>query len=238
MREASERRLAAGAAIVAVVLLLVTAISGATSGPALTWSPNDGTGDDPAMQQQDQGEQPRVETRCTSGDCEADNSVFEIIVVGVMIVGAIALLVALIVLFRNRALRPRLRRRASSLGVPGTPLPDVGAAVRDDVEQQYAALRTGAPRNAIVACWIRLEDAVISAGLHVRGSETSTELTHRVLATYLVDDTALVRLAALYREARFSRHDITESMRDEAVDALGRLHEGLTKPAASEGVKR
>src|SRR5699024_9377457 len=118
---------------------------------------------------------------------------------------------------------------------PGVPLPDVGEAVREDAEEQHAALHAGAPRNAIVACWVRLEDAVVSAGLTVRGSETSTELTQRVLATYLVDDAALVRLAALYREARFSRHDITEAMRAEAVEALEELHDGLAIPTRSGG---
>lgn len=229
----THRRLTTTAVVGSVALLLLVAVWVASAGPTLDWSPNDGTGD-PAPAQTQSAEQTPLEQRCADSDCErSDGDSLDALMVGFFVVAGVLLLVVIIALFRSRAtLRPR-RLRPSSLAPPGEALPDVAEAVRDDAEHQYVALRTDAPRNAIVACWVRLEDAVLSAGLTIRGSETSSELTQRVLATYVVDDSAITNLASLYREARFSRHEITEDMRGEAIDALGRLHESLATPAAS-----
>ena len=49
------------------------------------------------------------------------------------------------------------------------------------------------------------------------------------------DSSAVSRLAALYREARFSDHELTEEHRAAAVAALEAIHAGLTatRPGAS-----
>jgi hypothetical protein len=49
----------------------------------------------------------------------------------------------------------------------------------------------------------------------------------RVLATHHVDPVAIARLAALYREARFSDHPMGEDARRAAIDALDDVHDGL-----------
>lgn len=233
MNADTRRRLTAAVVSASLVLVVFLAVWVASAGPALDWSPNDGSAEMTPVQPERSAQAREVE-RCTGDECGADGGPLALIALGFVVVVCILLLVAVVALFWSRwSLRLR-RRRAPSAG-PGAPLPDVGDAVREDAEGQYAALRAGGPRNAIVACWIRLEDAVMSAGLTVRGSETSSELTQRVLTAYLVDDAALTRLAALYREARFSRHDITEAMRAEAVDALGELHDGLQSPTPSGG---
>lgn len=91
-----------------------------------------------------------------------------------------------------------------------------------------ARLRTaGEPRNAVVACWVALEDGVARAGLERSPAETSVDLTTRVLARWQVDPQATATLAALYREARFSRHPVTEQERDQAVAALERINADL-----------
>ena len=89
-----------------------------------------------------------------------------------------------------------------------------------DVEAQLAALAHGSPRNAIVACWLRLEDDVAAAGLPRHVAETSAEFTTRVLASYSLDPSAVIELAALYREARFSLHTMEQADRDRALVAL------------------
>jgi hypothetical protein len=55
-----------------------------------------------------------------------------------------------------------------------------------------------------------------------------------VLSNYPVARDAIDELAALYREARFSRHELGEHQRDRAVAALRRLHADLATRAAAD----
>jgi hypothetical protein len=75
---------------------------------------------------------------------------------------------------------------------------------------------------------MELEDAVRASGLRPRDSETAAELTGRVLGSLDVDRSAIHDLAALYREARFSRHPMDEADREAAIAALHRLHADLS----------
>lgn len=106
-------------------------------------------------------------------------------------------------------------------------LPDIESAITDDAPAQMAALATGSPRNAIVACWVRLEDAVASIGIERHAAETAAELTSRVLKRHAGGRDAIAELARLYREARFSTHELGEAERVRAIDALQRLHADL-----------
>ena len=90
----------------------------------------------------------------------------------------------------------------------------------DELEARLAALAGGSPRNAIVAAWIALETAAERAGIERRDTETPTEFTARALSRYRLDPDALQRLADLYREARFSRHRLTEHHLTQARDCL------------------
>jgi hypothetical protein len=139
------------------------------------------------------------------------------VLVAVVVAAAVAYYVYRLVRFR----RDRPREAAFEA------LPDVAASVVEDAESQFAALAEGRPRNAIVACWLRLEEAVASAGLPRRPSETSAEFTTRVLAGLSVDPDSVHELAHLYRVARFSTHDLGEDDRDRAVSALRRTHDEL-----------
>ena len=94
---------------------------------------------------------------------------------------------------RRQWRRMRRRRRRS---VQFDVLDDVAAVLNADADAQRAALQRGSPRNAIVECWLRLEAAVVAAGVARDPADTSTELTVRVLATYHVDPVAIERLAA------------------------------------------
>jgi hypothetical protein len=141
------------------------------------------------------------------------------------IFGTVTIIAILIFAWRERP-RLRWRRRKKGSGEFEV-LPDVATAVVDEAEAQRAALLSGAPRNAIVQCWLRLEQDVASAGLVRREADTSAEFTERVLATYAVDSRAIHDLAALYREARFSQHPLGEVARTEALNALDRLHVAL-----------
>jgi hypothetical protein len=90
--------------------------------------------------------------------------------------------------------------------------------------EQRQALLEGDPRNAVVACWHRFETGAAAAGLERRVWETSSEFTLRILDLVDAHEPAVSRLAALYREARFSEHDLTEADRQDALEALDTIH--------------
>ncbi len=97
--------------------------------------------------------------------------------------------------------------------------------------------RRGSPRNAIVACWLRLEELAGEAGVPAHPTETSTEFTARVLGSLAFDPAMINGFARLYREARFSRHELGEPARRAAVAALRSLHDDIEAsgiPMASE----
>ena len=85
----------------------------------------------------------------------------------------------------------------------------------------------GHPRNAIVACWDRFEEQAERVRAARQPWETSSEFTLRLLDLVSADAAAVTRLEALYREARFSTHEIDESRRDSAIEALHAIHLSL-----------
>jgi hypothetical protein len=112
---------------------------------------------------------------------------------------------------------------------------DVPAELVRTAEQQLEAIREGTPRNAIVACWWELERSCAASGFPRATAETSTEFTARALGRFTLDPDMVEALAALYREARFSEHELTEPDRVQAVAALETLLAGLrTRQASTE----
>jgi hypothetical protein len=57
--------------------------------------------------------------------------------------------------------------------------------------------------------------------------ETSSEFILRLLDAVSADAAAVTRLELLYREARFSTHQIDEVRREAAVEALDAIHASL-----------
>lgn len=116
--------------------------------------------------------------------------------------------------------------------------PDVEFAILDepdrvadqvvrDADEQDRLLRDGDARNAIVATWHRFEVQGERAGIPRRSSETSSEYALRILDVADADSGPVSRLAELYREARFSDHEITEHHRSEALAALDAIRRSL-----------
>jgi hypothetical protein len=127
--------------------------------------------------------------------------------------------------------RSRERREAPPPDVDFDVLGESAALVReiaDGAAAQRDLLQAGTPRNAIVEMWNRFETLAGNAGATRRPSETSSEFTLRVLGAVDADSSAVARLAALYREARFSDHELSEEHRAAAVAALEAIHAGLT----------
>lgn len=111
-------------------------------------------------------------------------------------------------------------------------LPSLPEDLLETADARLGLLQEGSPRNAIVACWVDLEESATSAGLPRRPAETSAEFTVRVLRTWDVAPDAMGRLAELYREARHSRHQLTEQHRAEAVSRLEAIHDDLRRVVA------
>lgn len=124
-----------------------------------------------------------------------------------------------------------LRRRPHLVSTPepSFPVPEVPKELLRSAGTRMSLLETGSPRNAIVAAWLDLEESARATGLPRHPSETSTEYTERVVGTWPVDPEQLATLAALYREARFSRHELGEPARTRAVAALRVLHADLQR---------
>ena len=103
----------------------------------------------------------------------------------------------------------------------------VVAAVREDAAAHDALLAGGSPRNAIVAAWHRFELQAERAGVRREPWETSSEFTLRILDLAGADSAAVTRLGELYREARFSEHELGEAERAGALAALVAIRESL-----------
>jgi hypothetical protein len=99
--------------------------------------------------------------------------------------------------------------------------------IRKDADEQFELLLGGHPRNAIVACWDRFEEQAERVGTSRQAWETSSEFILRLLDQVSADPGAVARLEALYREARFSEHEIDEGRRQAAVEALRAIHASL-----------
>lgn len=156
-----------------------------------------------------------------------------------------ASLLGFVVLALVHAYRERRRSRAARLL---TPAPDHASyadflehthrALTEVTAEQSVALPEGDPRNAIVACWVAIEDAIERAGIARNPAETSTELTTRVVGLVAIDTTAIQALSGLYREARFSQHDLGEEHRERAIALLTRLARQLDEHRPATAVSR
>jgi hypothetical protein len=79
------------------------------------------------------------------------------------------------------------------------------------------------PREVVIACYLRMEGAFARAGSPRGVTETPLELLARVLGEQAVPEADVRRLTALFTEARFSTHPVTDEMRSAArrsVDAV------------------
>lgn len=110
--------------------------------------------------------------------------------------------------------------------------PTKAERLAEAVDRGIRAVERGTPADAVIACWVGLEDAAAAAGVARTAAETPAEFTVRVLAVDGVSATDLATLADLYREARYSSHPSTEQSRAKARAALIRLHADLTASRA------
>jgi hypothetical protein len=215
----------------AVVLGLLVLVWAATTGPVALVSPSGRIrrpgGPPVATPTPSTSESPTGNLREVTRDVRPR---FHLAWLGDLIVYAlfIGLCVGAFLLLRM-AWQHRWRPPAKPAEVDFVVLPDVAVerALQEDAETWLATIEEGAPRNGIVACWLRLEEIAGAAGYPRARSETSSEYVVRVLKSLDLDPRAIATLAALFREARFSEHRLGEESRTAARSALQVLHEDL-----------
>jgi hypothetical protein len=221
-----DRRLVAGVATTVAMVLLVLA---ASSGPVRLWitppselaPPSiDSTGPLDTVAQPDPVLPDRTPGRW-------DDTFLQL--VGVLLLALIVTMARWVVkagmwpTLRRRGVRRRWNWRIAAL----PEMPERELAV--DVDAARDALAGGSPRNAIVACWMQLERDVAAAGLPRDAAETSAEYVERVVVASSVEPGPIRELAALYREARFSRHELGNDHRIRALAALNSVEAALRR---------
>ena len=141
---------------------------------------------------------------------------------------ALALLAALLVF---AILIARIRPRAAG-GYLGE-AEDESASLRQAVESGRTALRAvDDARAAIIACYLAMEGSLAKAGTARTAAETPDELLAKATATGLLRGPAAGQLTVLFYEARFSSHDLPDTVKDTALAALDEISAELRRPAA------
>jgi hypothetical protein len=127
---------------------------------------------------------------------------------------------------RRRAMPARRQRPGQTSAQDVVAALDAGLVDLSDADSD--------PRRAVIACWLRLEQAAAAAGTPRQPTDTPTDLVTRLLAGHHISGDVLARFADVYREARYATHTVDERMRTQAREALQRLRAELTAGAAHE----
>jgi hypothetical protein len=83
------------------------------------------------------------------------------------------------------------------------------------------------PRASIIAAYARMERLFATSGLPRNPHEAPLEYLARTLGELQASGAALGRLTGLFQRAKFSAHDVHESMRAEAIEALTQVRDEL-----------
>ena len=151
-----------------------------------------------------------------------------------IVVGVIVLLVV-VKLVRSVGWRRVLRRRGSPAADTGTG-PDETDARRPRLETQSIQLTclTVAdpdaepdPRRAIIGCYLQMLEVAARHGPERRHTETPTEYLRRMLVATVAAAAPATSLTGLFERARYSEQPVDESMRSDAIAALGALRDDL-----------
>lgn len=145
---------------------------------------------------------------------------------------ALVIVAVLVVALVGYAIRLRLRDdRLLGLGGAGGQ-----AATANAVEVSLEALRGEPdPRRAVIAAYVAMERSLSRAGFGRRRSEAPLEYLRRVLATPTRAADEVRTITLLFQHAKFSSHEVDESMRNGAIDALERIRTSASEPAAAVG---
>jgi hypothetical protein len=84
------------------------------------------------------------------------------------------------------------------------------------------------PRRAVIAAYARMERGLAGRGHGRHAFETPLEYLARVLSEVGADPKGVGRLTALFERAKFSQHPVGQDDKDEAIDCLVAIRNGLS----------
>jgi hypothetical protein len=142
------------------------------------------------------------------------------LIVGSLIFAVVAGLVAAIVL---RRMRGADWEREAALSAA---LDEVLADTLDDLRAEQN------PRRAVIRAFARMEKTFAAHGVAREPAETPRQYVERALERLGVSSASVERLTKLYERAKFSRLEIDEGMKTDAIDALAGLRAELEPEAA------
>jgi uncharacterized protein DUF4129 len=220
--------LAGALAGLAALLVVVLAVLGARSGPWVPPAPSAAAAPTtvagpPALPEPELPAQVTAAAPTPSPTVE-DGAVLTWVLVG----GVLLLVVAGVVVLATGLLHsPRWRRgrplEGAPLGAPEQP----GTALPGAVERALDAVEDPDAREAVVQAWLLLGRAAAETGTAPRAAETAAEYARRLAAERGLPAGAVAALAELYREARFSTHEVRPEQRDRAREHLLALRAAL-----------
>src|SRR5580765_3168232 len=88
------------------------------------------------------------------------------------------------------------------------------------------------PRRAVIRAFARMEKTFAAHNVEREPSETPREYVERALDRLGVSSASVRQLTNLYERAKFSRLEIDETMKTDAIDALAGLRAELVEPDA------
>ena len=145
----------------------------------------------------------------------------------VLWVALLLLVVVAVWLFATRTRRPKgLQELPEETDVAE----ELAASIRDAIDDLEAEPDA---RRAVIAAYARMESVLARHGLRRRPSETPVEYLRRILLGYTTRTEAVVRLTDLFELAKFSRHDIDDSTKREAIAALREIRDDLQAAVAA-----
>jgi hypothetical protein len=144
-----------------------------------------------------------------------------------LLAGLVVLVIVLVIRLVPGFRSPDRRPEEPTLPPTGSDGRRLGEQASRTVQQALAGLRRGDREQAIINCWLRLQELVSAVGYRPTESQTSSELVASWQRVLPVSAPALEELAELYREARFSSHRMSAESLHRATAALNRLHTEL-----------
>lgn len=105
-------------------------------------------------------------------------------------------------------------------------LDEVLADTLDDLRAEKS------PRRAVIRAFARMEKTFAAHNVQREPSETPREYVERALDRLGVSSASVRRLTNLYERAKFSRLEIDEGMKADAIDALAGVRAELVEPDA------
>lgn len=101
---------------------------------------------------------------------------------------------------------------------------DLAATISDAIDDLEAEPDA---RRAVIAAYARMEAVLARNGFQRVPSETAIEYLRRVLLGLTSRGDAVTRLTALFEQAKFSQNEIDTAMKQDAIDALREIRDGL-----------